>query len=225
MEGCQFILTENFCTINRHLFPYIKTFEMPQATDSCSPVSYNYKSIPDRAPQKEAIRDIIVPIVYVFDQEFPYEECEHIELKEIKGNNPCASIIANAEIYINAYLNSSLNETGKIFWGVTDNRIIKGVQLSYRDKDTIQKCISEALAMAQPYISPDIYYIKFHPVASSEGTLISDSYIVEIGVAPSYSSRLFSTAKGDVYIKTPGGKKKLTALQIQEQVISRIKPN
>ena len=41
-------------------------------------------------------------------EQFPYEECEFIELKEIKGSNPCSSIIANAEIYINAYLNSKV---------------------------------------------------------------------------------------------------------------------
>lgn len=225
MTDCQFILTENPQTTTGLIFQNTKHFEISSPKSIRSPVSYNYKAIPKKFPHKtkENTDEIIVPILFCIDDEFPYEECEFIELKEIKGSNPCSSIIANAEIYINAYLNSKLNETGRIFWGVTDKRIIKGVRLSYQDKDTIQKRIAEALSKAQPYISPDIYYIKFNPVSSQESEIVSDTYIIEIGITPYHSNRLFSTAKGDVYIKTVGGKEKLTALQIQEQVILRTK--
>ncbi|MDD2954914.1 MAG: ATP-binding protein [Oscillospiraceae bacterium] len=135
--------------------------------------------------------------------------------------NPCASIVANAEIYINAYLNSSLTATGRIFWGVDDNRVVKGVLLPPQDRDTVQKRVAESLSAAEPYISPDLYFIRFHQVFTEGGSAVEDTFIVEIGVVPYRSSRLFATSKGEVYIKTAGGKEKLSPLQIQEQILLR----
>lgn len=84
-----------------------------------SPVSYNYQMIWRNMSGTAAADtgDSIEPVLYRTGDLFPYGENPAIELKEIKGNRPCNSIIANAEIYVNAYLNSSLQETGKIFWG------------------------------------------------------------------------------------------------------------
>lgn len=82
-----------------------------------SPVSYNYQMIWRNMSGTAAADtgDSIEPVLYRTGDLFPYGENPAIELKEIKGNRPCNSIIANAEIYVNAYLNSSLQETGKIF--------------------------------------------------------------------------------------------------------------
>lgn len=146
-----------------------------------------------------------------------YGENPAIELKEIKGNRPCNSIIANAEIYVNAYLNSSLQETGKIFWGVASDRTITGVRLSYDEIDTIQRKISEVLSQAEPYVSPDLYNIKFNKIATASGAVQPDTYIVEVDVFPYPGDWLYATSKGEVFIKTPGGKRKLLIFRFRNK--------
>ena len=143
------------------------------------------------------------------------------EFKEIKGNRPCDSIISNAEIYINAYLNSYSNGVGKIYWGINDRRIVTGVTLAYEDRDFIQRRISELLSQAEPFVSPDLYKIEFYPIEDEKEKIKPDTYVVEVSVKFHPARHLYSTSKGDVYIKTPGGKKKLSTLQIQEQVLMR----
>lgn len=188
-----------------------------------SPVSYNYQMIWRNMSGTAAADtgDSIEPVLYRTGDLFPYGENHTIELKEIKGNRPCNSIIANAEIYVNAYLNSSLQETGKIFWGVANDRIIMGVRLSYEEIDTIQRKISEVLSQAEPYVSPDLYNIKFNKIATASGEIQPDTYIVEVDVFPYSGDWLYATSKGEVFIKTPGGKRKLSNLEIQEQILLR----
>lgn len=188
-----------------------------------SPVSYNYQMIWRNMSGTAAADtgDSIEPVLYRTGDLFPYGENPAIELKEIKGNRPCNSIIANAEIYVNAYLNSSLRETGKIFWGVANDRIITGVRLSYEEIDTIQRKISEVLSQAEPYVSPDLYNIKFNKIATASGEIQPDTYIVEVDVFPYSGDWLYATSKGEVFIKTPGGKRKLSNLEIQEQILLR----
>lgn len=226
MKGIQFILAEG--NHWKDVFTHEAIHHVPLLPPSgeISPVSYNYHMIPrnsQNTPKSTdtAAEDTIVPISYCLGDVFPYGESRTVELKEIKGNRVCDAIVANAEIYINAYLNSRPKEIGKIFWGVDDKKLITGVKLSYSDIDTIQKRISEALSHAEPLVSPDLYDIKFHPIASADGNVLPDVYIVEADVYPHLNNHLISTSRGEVYIKTPGGKQKLSNLQIQELVLLR----
>lgn len=225
LKGIQIILAESKQLESAFTQQPINALYLLPPSRQMSPVSYNYKMIQRNVPNITApVADTgnsIVPILYRAGDLFPYGENHTIELKEVKGNRACDSIIANAEIYINAYLNSSLQETGKIFWGVANDRTITGVRLSYEEIDTIQRKISEALNQAEPHVSPDLYSIKFNKTATASGEIATDVYIVEVDVFPYQADRLYSTSKGDVFIKTPGGKKKLSNLQIQEEILLR----
>lgn len=224
LKGIQLILAENRQRESIFTQQNINTLYLLPPSRQMSPVSYNYQMISRNMPNIGAATDTddsIEPVLYRTGDLFPYGENPAIELKEIKGNRPCNSIIANAEIYINAYLNSSLQETGKIFWGVANDRTITGVRLSYEEIDTIQRKISEVLNQAEPYVSPDLYSIKFNKIATVSGAVQPDTYIVEVDVFPYPGDWLYATSKGEVFIKTPGGKRKLSNLQIQEQILLR----
>ncbi len=223
LKGVQLILAENRRLESIFTQQNINTLYLLPPSRQTSPVSYNYQIISHNMPNTGAADtgDSIEPVLYRTGDLFPYGENPAIELKEIKGNRPCNSIIANAEIYVNAYLNSSLQETGKIFWGIANDRTITGVRLSYEEIDTIQRKISEVLSQAEPYVSPDLYNIKFNKIATASGEVQPDTYIVEVDVFPYPSDWLYATSKGEVFIKTPGGKRKLSNLQIQEQILLR----
>lgn len=230
MKGIQFILAENKALEDIFLQRNINTILLDPPSKNVNPVSYNYKTIKRNHSfvnhtknSGESMENTIVPVTYKLGDLFPYGENSEIELKEIKGNRACDAIVANAEIYINAYLNSFPKAIGKIFWGVNNDKIITGVKLSYQDIDTIQRKLSEILAQSEPFISPDLYNITFNHVASTDGKVQPEVYVVEVDVFPHRATRLYSTSKGQVYIKTPGGKKKLSNLQIQELILLRSK--
>lgn len=161
-------------------------------------------------------------IKYELGKEIDEVENRSVEFKEIKGNNPCNSIIDNAEIYINSYLNSRVSGIGIIKWGISDEGIIKGVRLSKKDRDTIDKMISEKVGQMKPYVSTEGIHISFEEIIS-EGKILNELFIVEISVESVDSDILFSTSKSEIYIKTDGGKRKLNPFEIQQELQLRLR--
>lgn len=66
---------------------------------------------------------------------------------------------------------------------------------------------------------PELYKIEFYQIEDEMGKIKPDTYVVEVSVKLYPSRHLYPTSKGEVYIKALGGKTKLSALQIQEQVL------
>ena len=225
LKGVQVFIAENSQFIGICNCRDVNLLYLSQPKNEMSPVSYNYETM---MLNHNILSDFsengptsITPIFYREGQTVSEGESSVAEFKEIKGNRPCDSIISNAEIYINAYLNSYSNGVGKIYWGINDRRIVTGVTLAYEDRDFIQRRISELLSQAEPFVSPDLYKIEFYPIEDEKEKIKPDTYVVEVSVKFHPARHLYSTSKGDVYIKTPGGKKKLSTLQIQEQVLMR----
>jgi len=162
-----------------------------------------------------------VIIKYILNQEVKEVENRNIEYKEIKGNSPVNSIIDVAEIYINAFLNSRVVGIGTIKWGISDKRIVKGVIISKDDQDVISRKIAERVGQMKPYVSSDCVEVVFQNIAD-ESKIIEDLYVVEVVVKSWTNDILFSTSKGEVYIKTEGGKKRLDAYGIQEELRGRL---
>lgn len=162
-----------------------------------------------------------VIIKYILDQEVKEVENRNIEYKEIKGNSPINSIIDVAEIYINAFLNSRVVGIGTIKWGISDKRIVKGVIISKDDRDVISRKIAERVGQMKPYVSSDCVEVVFQNIAD-ENKIMEDLYVVEVVVKSWKNDILFSTSKGEVYIKTEGGKKRLDAYGIQEELRGRL---
>ena len=160
-------------------------------------------------------------IKYMLNHEVKEVEKRNIEYKEIKGNNPINSIIDVAEIYINSFLNSRVVGIGTIKWGISDKRIVKGVKISKDDQDVISRKIAERVGQMKPYVSSDCVEVIFQNIAD-ESKIIEELYVVEVVVKSWTNDILFSTSKGEVYIKTEGGKKKLDAYGIQEELRGRL---
>ena len=172
-----------------------------------------------RGQEKNEEGKIIVK--YMLNQEVKETEKRNIEYKEIKGSSPINAIIDVAEIYINAFLNSRVVGIGTIKWGISDKRIVKGVKLSKDDQDVISRKIAERVGQMKPYVSSDCVEVIFQNIAD-ESKIIEELYVVEVVVKSWTNDILFSTSKGEVYIKTEGGKKKLDAYGIQEELRGRL---
>jgi len=159
---------------------------------------------------------------FILGRPVDVEEDRHCEFKEVKGKNPVSSIKSLADQYVVAFLNLEERNLGSIYWGVRDgDRVVVGVELNQRDRDEVRKVVTEKLHQIQPPIAPTAYRVIMHHVCDRSGKEVPNLYVVEIAIPAVSSDYLYSTGKGEVYLKTDSGKKKLTMLEIQKEVLRR----
>ena len=185
-------------------------------------ILYDHARLPDLSKKESSQEEDPIIIKYELDQEIDEVEKRNVEFKEVKGNHPCNSIIDNGEIYINSFLNSRVSGIGVIKWGISDHGIVKGVKLSREDRDVIDRKLSERIGQMKPYVSTECVQISFERVVCNS-KIIPDLYVVEIAVEADTSDILFATSKNEVYVKTDGGKRRLDAYELQQELKRRMK--
>jgi hypothetical protein len=155
-----------------------------------------------------------VQIRFYVDQPMPIEKTRHYEFKEGTGRNPVSAIVNASDEYAVAFLSSG---GGRIFWGVRNaDRVAVGVQVDYEQHDRIRRLVWEKLFTIRPATAPTKYRVELHPLY--DGTEeICDLCVVELIVPAGDPKTLYSTASGDVFVKTDGGKRKLTLEEIIEE--------
>ena len=94
--------------------------------------------------------------------------------------------------------------------------------MSKKDRDDIDRKISERIGQMKPYVSADVIQISYENISDGE-EIVQDVFVVEVFIRPWTSDILFVTSKGDVYIKTEGGRKKLDAYDVQKELQGRNK--
>lgn len=149
------------------------------------------------------------------------EENCYYEFKEVKGKNPKDAIKNTADEYAVAFLNS---EGGSIYWGVRNtDRIVTGVSLEYEERDEVRRVVNEKLDQIQPAIAPTLFKIPFHPVLDTNSSEpINNLYVVELAVPKANTKDLYFTGGNEAFVKTDGGKKKLTGPQLTAEVVKRM---
>lgn len=158
---------------------------------------------------------------FVINKPVEAEETRYCEFKEIKGGKPVDAIKNTCDEYVVAFLNSA---GGQIFWGVRDaDRHAVGVLLTLRERDELRRKVTDKLNQIQPPISPTAYQINLYPLYVDETSenVVQDRFIVEIIAPRIISDDLFSTASGEVFVKTDSGKRKLTFQEIQDEIRRR----
>jgi len=158
---------------------------------------------------------------FILGHPISIEENRQYEFKEVKGNNPIDAIKNTVDEYAVAFLNS---EGGSIYWGIRDSdRTTVGVHLNYRQRDKLRRSVTEKLTQIQPPISPTAYRIVFHNIYENKESdrTISDLFVVEVVVPRASTNDLYFTGGNTVFVKTDAGKKKLTGLEIQDEIRRR----
>ncbi len=153
-------------------------------------------------------------IRFIQNQPVPFEETHLYEFKEIGGGNAIRSIKDTSDIYAVAFLNHE--KGGRIFWGIRNkDRITIGVPLNEQQRDDLRVKVSEKLGAIQPSIVGH-WQLELHPVYDLQGAFIEDLWVIELLVPPPQSRDIFYTGRGELHVKTEGGKKKLSGPEITE---------
>lgn len=163
-----------------------------------------------------------VKLEYIRDTILQRDENRYIEFKEVKGNNPINSIISLIDQYVVAFLNDYKSEEGIIIWGITDqDGKVVGIELDRNQRDKIRREISEKLSKISPSIPKSSYELDLINVIDGNNNKIKDLFVLEVRVKYTKSKYLYSTASGEIYIKTDGGKKKLNMIDVQNELLYR----
>ncbi|WP_082878805.1 ATP-binding protein [Achromobacter ruhlandii] len=154
--------------------------------------------------------------------QYPEQENRTCGFKEVKSSNAVGAIKGTVDQYAVAFLNAGLPQEGAIFWGIRDaDRAIVGVGLRPQECDELRRIVTERLHQIVPPIAPTAYRIDLHPV--SDGSVVIDNlYVVEVRVPSIRRTVLFATSGQEVYVKTDAGKRKLSALELQQELIQRL---
>jgi len=155
---------------------------------------------------------------FIINEPVSFEETRYSEFKEIKGNNPVRSIVDIVDQYAVAFLNC---EGGSIYWGIRDSdRLVVGVRLDYSQRDEIRRITDEKLSSIQPSVALSSFKITFHEVFDGNNP-VKDLYVLQVDIPQIDSRDLYFTAQNEAYLKTDGGKKKLSGPAIQQEILKR----
>ena len=144
----------------------------------------------------------------------PFAETRFYEFKEIVGGNAARSITDTSDVYAVAFLN---REGGRIFWGVRNSdRITVGVTLDERQRDNVRRKVSEKLGAIRPPVSVEDWALEFHSVDDLQGEIVEDLWVIELVVSCPQERDIFYTSRGELHVKTEGGKKKLSGPETTE---------
>lgn len=159
---------------------------------------------------------------WVKGKKFPHQESRTCELKEVKGTNPVGSIKSLVDQYAVAFMNAGISQTGSIYWGVRNEDLsIIGVPLSERECDELRQVVTEKLHKISPAIAPTAYQIELHPVSDGINN-IDNLFLIEVRIPAVRRTLLFATGSQEVYVKTDAGKRRLTAVEIQCELLIRV---
>ena len=136
------------------------------------------------------------------------------EFKEIRGNNPISTIQKKLVEYAVAFLNS---EGGSVFWGISDDGIVKGIPLSVAERDKLRLTISNGINSIEPKLDPTQVTLRFHDVRN-----YADTFVVEVIFPKSRATRLYFNSSGDTWVRLDGCNQKLKGPALQDYIIRRM---
>lgn len=148
----------------------------------------------------------------------PMEEGMEHEFKKVTAQNVVKKIIEEAEEYTVAFLNAG--GPGRLWFGIQDDGIVLGVTLSRTDRDQLQRDLMHQLSQIQPPISPGAFRLNLYQVVVG-AEVVEDQYVVELVIPEVKMQSLFFTPGGSAYLKYAGGRKKLTGLHLQDEILRR----
>ena len=137
------------------------------------------------------------PQPYQYDGVIGHDEDRFHEFKAIQNaKSPTRRISDYVGKYVNAFLNTS---GGTIYFGVTDDGVIKGVWLSRSDRDTLRLALDSMMHAFFPPVDPALIQLYFVPVVEAPRY---PTFVVEIHVSPGPAAvYLMAKGKATAYIR------------------------
>lgn len=148
------------------------------------------------------------PAKFVLNEQLETFEHLHLEFKQFTRLE-----VHTALDYICGFLNSF---GGTLLFGVNDDGVVRGVQLTRRDIDSFQINLDISLRSFIPSVIPDQVTLSFYPLIQPQNgqSDASQRYVVEIVVMPSPPGFFYVTDRQEFFIKKHGSLNKLSLSEV-----------
>lgn len=166
--------------------------------------------------------DIRYRTSFYYDELLSIEEGLHVEYKNYRW--PLSSnLIDTLKNQMCGFLNSL---GGRVYIGVNDDRIVKGVYLKPKKKDLIRNQITNYTFDFWPKCRTNKIEVTFIPIKTknkSEEKYLENIYVIKIIVKQGDPNKLYSTSsKGfNAYVRLPGQCVLLSAEEITDEIVKR----
>lgn len=161
---------------------------------------------------------------YVYGDHIRNQNARLIEYKSIRKLHVIEDITS---VYlcknVVAFLNTLLDEeTGRIFYGITDDGKVTGVHFRDTDQATVFQAISEQLKRINPPISEVNYHLRCFPIHDTTDNKIPNLYIIEIAIRIEPGSNTIYFSPGNkCWARRINGIVSIVNAQLTDLVLSR----
>jgi len=117
---------------------------------------------------------------------------------------------------------------GRIYIGIDDDRTVRGIKLTAKQRDTLKLDIQRITEQFEPKISnSEMVKIVFLPIKASHGKneIIKGTFVAKIIVKQGDPKKLYSARRDvlEAYIRNDGQSKALEVREIYEMILARDK--
>ena len=218
-------LNNNFNEINNNLNNFFPFFNQFNYLNNFNLINNNHPSKTNTKIQEEIKQLKEIPLnertFFYRDEELKEGEDEYIEFKYY--NYPFSQDkIDELKRQYCGFLNS---QGGRIYIGINDLRVVKGIYLDYKTRDIIRNELINYTYDFYPKCRINKINVYFIPVKSIQNKkFIPNLYVIQIIILPGEPFNLYSlTNKGGFIsaLRLPGQCINLTAEEIYEEIMKR----
>lgn len=203
------VLTDKIQTIDKNYLEIKITHLDPNMMETVSDAINMVLGIGILQNQEE---DIINYYRFELNEKVNIIEDDEYEFKELKGPSIESMLKDTVAENCVAFLNS--HKVGHLLYGVSNERVVKGVKITIDQFDKIKLAIQDKIISVQPSISPDYIKINYHHVYENN-IIVSDLYVIEILIPITSDTYDTYYANGnEIYLRLDGKKQKLIGTQI-----------
>ena len=137
--------------------------------------------------------------VFVLDAYFEEDENKKTEFKASTSQRfEVQFIVQMLSKYICAFLNT---QGGVLYYGITDDHIVRGMKLSAQDRDKLRLSIDQCCNSFIPEVDTDIVKVKFEKVVYPDGLECKDVYVVVIRVLKGDPGQIYFTPDHKAWVR------------------------
>lgn len=150
------------------------------------------------------------------DFEIEFKKYRFFESKEIIPTDLCEII----KQLICAFLN---NRGGRIYFGIDDNKIVKGNKLSYKNQDDLRLKLLNLTTNFYPECKTSKISVHFIPIKDNNQKFLIDQYVTKVIVKQGDTDKLYSISNRvyDSYIRLQGMNSHCSPEVIEKEIMDR----
>ena len=162
-------------------------------------------------------------IFFKINETLSYGEDIEIEFKNYYFNKNCSLPNDLEKILKHSICGMLNNKGGRIFFGITDNKVVKGQQLNYNQRDQITLYLLNLTTKFYPNCKSSKISVHFIPIKDENQNFMNNLYVTKIIIKQGDTDKLYSVSNIDYesYMRLQGMVSHLKPEEIANEIHER----